>query len=249
MEPVALPALAHTLPAAPTSSGPCPRRQEQNWLRVPSALAEDSYHTTFVPQIQPRQRLENPPLWWFQPCPRVPRWRIREIERQKEMDRIAEPYITRLREISHQKKADAEARALSGRQRIDKEKSEKPLSHLRGEDKAVRGGVKEVGLQQRPEEKKQARKDAHEARRRRRSADDAPREVQETEGRRKSSFHRPKPYTIPHPATRSPRRLHAMPGGLDSDDLAWDQTDFTSDVLWKGLRSAVDVGYRLLAQD
>lgn len=242
MEPVVLPALAHTLPAIPTSPDPYPQQQEQNWVHVPPALAEASHRASFVPQIQPRQELENSLIWWFQPRPRVSRWRIREMERQKEMDRIAEPYITRLREVSRQRKTDSEARALSGQQRVyrTKEESEDPLGHLFGkEGKKARKGLKEIELG----------KDTHEARRCRRSADGVSREVQETEGRRKSSYHRPKPYTIPHPATRSPRRLHAMPGGLDSDDLAWDQTGFTPDVLWKGLRSAVGVGYRLLAQD
>jgi hypothetical protein len=188
--------------------------------------------------MQPQQGIENP-LAWFQPRPCVSSWRIREMERQREMDRIAEPYMARLREVSHRKKAGAEARALSGKQRTDRTKGEpeNPGGRLRREDKA-QGGLKEM-----------TRKDGHEARRRRWSADDASRGVQETEGRRKSSSHRPKPYTIPHPAARSPRRSRAMPGGLDSDDLAWDQTRFTSDVLWKGLRSAVDMGCRLLAQD
>jgi len=170
------------------------------------------------------------------------------------MDRIAEPYVTRLREVSRQKKVDAEARAFAEQQRADQaeDEPESSLRHSSREDeKKARKELKKIERQQRSEEKRQARKDAREERRRRKAAEDTSdlRGVQETEGRRKSKRSgRSKPYSIPPPETRSPRRMHAMPGGFDSDDLTSDQTSLTSDALWKGLRSAVDMGYRLWMQ-
>lgn len=247
-QPVVLPVFA----AAPANSSLNPQRQEQNWFHPPSTLAEISCRRpVFAPRAQPQAELENTFAWLFHPRPRLPSWRAREIERQREMDRIAEPYITRLREVARQKKVDAEARALTGQQRTDraKEEPENPLKRFFEEDeKKAQKELKEVERQQRSEEKRQARKDAREERRRRKSVENTPPEVRETEARRKNSG-RSKPYSIPRPATRSPRRSHVMPGGFDSDDLTSDQTGLTSDALWKGLKSAVDVGYRLWTQD
>jgi len=252
MQPTVLPVLAQSLPAfpaIPVHSGPYPQRQEQDWSHPPRASAQTSYpHHTFISLIQQREDLENIFASWFHPRPRLSNWRIREIERQKEMDQIAEPYIARLREVSRQKKADAEARALAGQQRADQAKKESgdPLRHIFEEDeKKTQKKLKEIERQQRSEEKRQAR-------RRRRSTENTLSEVQETEVRispRRRSSGRSKPYSIPHPATRSPRRSHVMPGGFGSDDLTSDQTGLTSDDLWKGLRSAVDLGYRLWTQD
>jgi hypothetical protein len=170
------------------------------------------------------------------------------------MDQIAEPYIAHLREVSRQKKVEAEARALARQQKVDraKEEQEKALrDFLRENEKKVQKELKEIERQQRSEAKRQTRRDAREKRRRRRSTENTPPEGKEAEvpvsPHRKSSG-RPKPYSIPHPATRSPRRSHAMPGGFDSDDLTSDQTGVASDVLWKGLRSAADMGFRLWTQ-
>ena len=252
MQPTTLPVLAQSLPAfttVPTSCDLGPQQQEQNWFHPSPALAQTSYpRPTFASQVQPRPELGNIFAWWFYPQQRPSSWRIREIERQREMDRIAEPYITRLQEVSRQKKVDAEARALTGQQRAGQAKkgSEGPSGYLLVEDeKRARKELKEIERQQRSEEKRQAR-------RRRKSTEHTFPEVQETEAsvspRRRSSG-RSKPYSIPHPATRSPRRSHLMPGGFDSDDLTSDQTGLAPDVLWKGLRFAVDMGYRLWMQD
>jgi hypothetical protein len=245
--------LAQSLPsstAIPARSGLNPRQREQSWPHPPPALAEAYCRPTFVPQAQPRPELEKPFAWWLHP---LPRWRAREIERQEEMDRIAEPYIARLREVSRQKKVDAEARALAGQQTKDRaEDSGSPIRYSFGEnEKKAQKELKEVERQQRIEEKRQARKDAREERRRRRSAEkntpDSPR-VRGKEAGRKSSG-RSKPYSIPHPATRSPRRLHVMPGEFGSDDLTSDQTCLISDApLWRGLKSTVGMGYRLWTQ-
>ena len=167
------------------------------------------------------------------------------------MDQIAEPYLARLREVSRQKKANAEARAFTGRQKADRAKEEQDnrlRNSSRGtEKKKAQKVLKEVERQQRCEERRQARKDAREGRRRRKSAENVPPEGQEAgisvPPRRRSSD-RSKPYTIPHPTTRSPRRSHVMPGGFDSDDLTSDQTGVVPDAFWEGLRSAVDMGYR-----
>ena len=254
MQPAVLPVLAQSLPSfttIPAYSSLNPQRREQTWIHPPPVLVETYHRPMFVPQVQPRPEFGDTFAWWFHPRARLPSWRVREIERQREMDRIAEPYITRLREVSRQRKVDAEARALAGQQRTDR--AEESGNHLRyffgeGEKKAQKK-LKEIDCQQRSEEKRQARKDGREKRRRRKFAEntsDSP-GVRGTEVRRKSSG-RSKPYSIPHPATRSPRRLHVMPGGFDSDDLTSDQTNLTSDALWKGLRTAVDMGYRLWAQ-
>ena len=256
MQPAVPPVLAQSLPsftAVPAYSGLNPQQQEQNWFCPPPALAETYPHPTFVPQVRLRPGLEST-VWWFHPPPRVPRWRVREIERQRKMDQIAEPYIARLREVSRQKKVDAEAGALAEQQGTDQteDEPENSLRHSSREDeKKARKELKKIECQQRSEERRQARKDAREERRRRRAAEDASalRGVRETEGRRKSKRSgRSKPYNIPPPATRSPRRMHAMPGGFDSEDLTSDQTRLTSDALWRGLRFAVDMGYRLWTQ-
>ena len=167
------------------------------------------------------------------------------------MDRIAEPYLAHLREVSRQKKVKTEARALVGRQRADRaeDEPEKSLGEFSREgSKKAQKELKEIERQQRSEEKRQARKDAREKRRRRKSAENMPPEGRETDvsvsPRRKSSG-RSKPYSIPHPATRSPRRSHVMPGGFDSDDMMSDQTGDASDVLWNGLKTAVHMGYKL----
>ena len=163
------------------------------------------------------------------------------------MDQIAERYITRLREVSRQKKVDAETRALPKQQGTDRvEESGNPSRYFLEEDEKAQKELKKVECRQRSKEKKQARKNAREERRCKKYAENTSDSlrVRGTEVRRKSSG-RSKPYSIPHPATRSPRRLHTMPGGLDSDDLTSEHTCLTSDALWKGLRSAVDVGYRL----
>jgi hypothetical protein len=256
MQPADLPVLAQSFPAfTPISAYPClnPQREEPEWLHPspPSAPAKSSYRRpTFVPQAQQRPGLEDSFAWWFHPCPRVPSWRIRELERQREMDRIAEPYITRLREVSRQK-VEAEARALAGQQKADrtKEEQEKALRvSLRENEKKAQKELKEFERQQRSEAKRQARRDFREERRRRKSTENTPPEDQEVgvsvSPRRKSSG-RPKPYSIPHPARRSPRRSHTMPGGFDFDGLTSDHSGVVSDALWKGLTSAVDVGLRL----
>ncbi|KAF9648468.1 hypothetical protein BDM02DRAFT_2264536 [Thelephora ganbajun] len=187
----------------------------------------------FVPQVQQRPELGNTFAWWFHPRTRLPNWRIREIERQREMDRIAEPYIARLREVSRQKKVESEARALAGKQKADRK---------------VQKELREIERQQRSEEKRQARKVSREKRRRRKSAENTPPEGHEPEvsiSPRRKSAGRSRPYDIPHPATRSARRSHVMPGGFDSDDLTLDQSGVDHDTLWKGFRSAVEMGYRL----
>jgi len=260
MQPAVLPALAQSLPTftpTPAYHGLNPQREEPNRFQPPppSAPAEAYYcRPMFVPQVQQRPGREDSFAWWFHPRTRPPSWRTREIERQREMDRVAEPYLARLREVSRQKKAETEAHALAGQQKADraKEERDKPLrDSLRGNEKKAQKELKEVEHQQRSEERRQARKDAREGRKRRRSAENVPPGGQETEvsvpPRRKSSG-RSSPYNIPHPATRSPRRSHVVPGGFDSDDLTSDQTGVTPDVLWKGLRSAVDVGFRLWMQ-
>ena len=167
------------------------------------------------------------------------------------MDQIAEPYLARLREVSRQKKADAVARASAGQQKVDraKEEQDKPLrdSSRRTEKKKAQKELKEVERQKRSEDRRQARKDAGERRRRRKSAENIPPEGQEvgvSVPPRRRSTDRSKPYSIPHPATRSPRRLHVMPGGFDSNDLTSDQTGVATDAFWEGLRSAVDMGFR-----
>ena len=171
------------------------------------------------------------------------------------MDRIAEPYLAHLREVSRQRKVETEARALVGRQRAGRAEGEpeKSLGEFPREDgKKARKELKEVERQRRSEEKRQARKIAREKRRRRKSAENMPPEGRETDvsvsPRRKSSG-RSKPYSIPHPATRSPRRSHVMPGGFDSDDLTSDHSGVAYDLLWTGLKTAVHMGYRLWAHN
>ena len=262
MQPDALHVPAQPLPAfVPILSYPGlnPQQEEPTWIQPPSlpAFAEvPCRRPMFVPQAQQPLEFEDALAWWFGPPPRIPSWRIREIERQREMDRIAEPYIARLREVSRQKKAKAEARALDGQQKTDRAKEKQdmpPRDSLKGDEKKVEKVLREIERQQRSETKRQARKDAHEGRRRRNSTENTPPEGQEakvTVSPRRKSSGRSKPYSIPHPATRSPRRSHSMPGGLDSDDLRSDQTgDAVSDAFWKGLRSAVDVGFGLWPQN
>lgn len=254
VQPAVFPIVTQLLPTYPF---PNPQREEPNWFQPPpaSAPAETYRCPMFVPEAQQRPELEDSFAWWFHPRTRLPSWRIREIERQREMDRIAEPYIARLQEVSRQKKVETEARALAGRQKTDraKEEQDKPLrGSSRENEKKVRKELREIERQQRSETKRQTRKDAREGRRCRRSTENTPPEGQETEvsvsPRRKSSG-RPKPYSIPHPATRSPRRSHIMPGGFDSDDLTSDQTGIASDAFWKGLRSAVDMSFGVWTQD
>lgn len=253
MEPVVLHTLAQSLPAFP---GPNLRQERPSWLHPlpPFSLAETSYRRPmFVPRVQQLPELEGSFARWFQPRAHLPRWRIHEIERQREMDRIAEPYIARLREVSHQKKIEAKVRALDGRQKTNRadEGQHKSLKDmLREDEKKVQKELKEVERQQWSEEKRQARKNAREERRRKKSAENLPSEGQEpavsVSPLRKRSD-RPKPYIIPHPTTRSPRRSHVMPGGFGSDDLTLDRTTTaTSDAFWKNLKSAVDMGYRLV---
>jgi len=208
----------------------------------------------FVSQVRQRPELEDTFAWWFPPRTRLPSWRAREIERQREMDQIAEPYLARLREVSRQKKADAEARAFAGQQRAYRARDEpdKPLrDSSRKTEKKRQKELKEVERQQRSEDRRQARKDAQEGRRRRKSAENVPPEGQEAgisvPPRRRSSD-RSKPYSVPHPASRSPRRSHVMPGGFDSNDLTSDQTSVVTDAFWEGLRSTVGIGFRLWVQ-
>lgn len=248
LQPVAFPVLSQSLPAFAT--GPCliPERREPSALynHPPFPALPETYHPPmFVPQARRRPEVEDSLLWQYHLRTRIPRWRIREIERQREMDRIAEPYLARLREVSDQKKVEAVARALAGRQKADQIKEEQGRSWwaFLGEDEKV----KEVERQQRSD-KKQTMKGAPEKRRRRKSDEDAPPVGQEPVSPRRKRMGRPKPYTIPHPAARSPRRSHVMPGGFDSDDLTSDhRATVTSDVgtLWEDLRSVVDAGYRL----
>jgi len=256
VQPAILPILAQSFPAfTPTFANPGPQREAPNWSYFPpSAPIETSTsRPMFVPQVQQRPELENSFAWWFHPRTRLSSWRIREIERQREMDLIAEPYIARLREVSRRKKVEAEARALAGQQKVDRPKKEQEKSWVgnpsTGDEKKLRRELKDIERQQRSGEKRQARKDARERRRRRKSAENTPLEGKEADvpvpPRRKSSG-RPKPYSIPHPTTRSPRRLHVMPGGFDSDVQTPDQTSIFPDALWEGLRFAVDIGFRRL---
>ena len=253
MQPTVLSTLAQSLPPFTTVPGLNPQQKEQKWLHPHPAPAETHRRPAFVPQVQPRPEFEDTLTWWFRSRPSLPSsWRVREIERQREMDRIAEPYIARLQEVSRQKKVDAEACALAGQQRKERaeEGSGNPSRYFLEEDKKkAQKELKEIERQQRSEEKRQARKGAREERRRRKSAENTSGSpgVRETEVRRKSPS-RSKPYSIPHPAIRSPRRSHVMPGGFDSDDLASDQTGLTSDDLWKSLKSAVGMGYRFWMQ-
>lgn len=206
-----------------------------------------------VPQAQQRPFPGSSFIWQYRPCPPVPRWRIRENERQREMDRIAEPYLLRLQEISRQK---AEARALAGEKKTDNanEQGKSWWKFLRQDEKKVQKELKEAERQQRSEEKRQTRKDSLEKRRRRKSNENTQPEDLEAEGSvspRRKRTSRSKPYSIPHPVTRSPRRSHTMPGGFDSDDLtSGHQTSVACDAhgLWKDFRSAIDEGYRLWTQ-
>lgn len=258
MRPVVLPVLAQTLPAFATSSRPDLQRRESNVFckQLPQpTLAETRCRPMSTPQAQQPPQLGSSFVWRYRPCPRVPRWRIRENERQKEMDRIAEPYLLRLQEISRQKN-EAEARALAGQQKTGKAKEQGKSwwDFLREDEKKVQKELKAVERQQRSEEKRQTRKDSREKRRRRKSDENTQPEGLEQEGfispgRKRTS--RSKPYNIPHPVTRSPRRSHIMPGGFDSDDLTLDhQTSVACDAhgLWKDFKSAVDEGYRLWTQ-
>ena len=257
MQPAVLPVLAQSLPTInphPTYPGLSSQPEEPYWALPPppSAPAEASYRRPmFVPQVQQRPGPEEDFAWWLQPLARLPNWRVRELERQREMDLIAEPYLARLREVSRQKKAKGDARALAGEQKVNRAKEERsePLKDsLREKEKKARKELKEAERQQRSEERRQTRKDAREDRRRRRSAENVPPEGQETRvsasPRRKSSG-RSKPYSIPNPATRSPRRSHVMPGGFDVDTLTSGQTCVSPDAFWGSLRSAVDMGFRL----
>ena len=183
-------------------------------------------------------------------------WRLREIERQREMDRIAEPYLAHLREVSRRKKAEAEACALAGKQKTDRAREKRRgswWSFLRKDERKRVKGLTDVERQQRSEERRQTGKTSRQKRGSYKSGkialpQDLGLEVSVSPRRKNKS--RSKPYSVPKPATRSPRRSHAMPGGFDSDDLTQDhQTGVVSDVggLWKGLRSVVEVGYRLWA--
>jgi hypothetical protein len=166
------------------------------------------------------------------------------------MDKIAAPYIARLEEVYRREKAEAEARALADKQRLSRADEERGKSWWG----FLRRNRKEVERQQRSEERRQTRGKSLEMRRRGKYGENAPPEGLEQEvsvSPRRRSSGRSKPYSIPHPATRSSRRSHVMPGGFDFDDLApCHQTSVFSDVdaLWKGLRSVVDAGYRLWTQ-
>jgi hypothetical protein len=227
VQPVAFPVLSQSLPILTTNPRPNLKRQDTSASYNPPALPMTYHWQTFVPQAQRGPQFEDSLLLGYRPHTRLSRWRIREIERQKEMDRIAAPYLARLQEVSRRKKVEAEARALAGQQKAARAKEEQAWSwwdFLREGEK-----MKEVEHQQ-PSEKNQTRKNVSPRRKR---------------------LGRSKPYTIPHPATRSPRRAHAMPGGFDSDDLMSDHhTTVSSDVgkLWKDVRSVVDAGYRLWTQ-
>lgn len=225
MQPAVFPVLSHSLPAfttIPTYPGPDCQRQESTFFHHPhpSTPPETYYYPTFVPRAQQRIDPDESFAWWFHPRPRLSRWLIREMERQREMDRIAEPYLARLREISRQKKAEAEACALAGQERTNRAQEEQGKSwwdFLREDGKKAQKELKEVERQQRSEEKRQARKNAREERTRRKSRENAQPEGQEPEASvspRRRSTGRAKPYSIPPPASRSPRRSYFMPGGF-----------------------------------
>lgn len=137
------------------------------------------------------------------------------------MDRIAEPYLARLREISLQKKAEAEARALTGKEKMDQTDEEQERSwwdFLRREEKKALKDLTEIERQQRSEDRREAMRDG----KRSNLGENAPSDSLEKEvsvSARRKRTGRSKPYRIPHPATRSPRRSNTMPGGFGSDDL------------------------------
>ena len=167
------------------------------------------------------------------------------------MDRIAEPYLIRLREVSLRKKAEAEARALAEKQKADRVSEERGRSwwdFWREDEKKALKELTEVERQQRSEERRQRRKDPREKGIRSESDENAPPKVlgqgAPVSSRRKSTG-RSKPYSIPHPATRSPRRSHIMPGGFEPEDLTPGHQTGVVPNIWEGLRSVVDVGYRL----
>lgn len=220
------------------------------------ALAEAYCRPMFAPQAQRRPEFEDI-FARFHRRTRLSSWRVREIERQREMDLIAEPYLARLREVSLRKKAEAEARALAGKKKTERDDEERGKSwwdFLREDEKKVRKELTAAERQQRSEERRQTRKNSREKRRHSSSGENALPEGQErgvSVSPRRKSTGRSKPYSIPHPSTRSPRRSHTMPGGFDSDDLRLGrQTSVVSDIdaLWKGLVSVVDAGYRLWTQ-
>jgi len=156
---------------------------------------------TLVPQPQQRSELDDILARQSRPSTRLPSWRIREIERQREMDQIAEPYLARLREISLQKKAEAETRALTGKEKMDQTDEEQERSwwdFLRREEKKALKDLTEIERQQRSEDRREARRDGK---------------------RSNPGENAPSDSRIPHPATRSPRRSNTMPGGFGSDDL------------------------------
>ena len=248
MDPAVFPILAQSFSTFPTSPRPnSPQREPNTFNRYPAPPLAETYHFPGFAQKQPELEDIFPHI--FRRPVRLSSWRIREIERQREMDRIAEPYLARLREVSRQKKAQAEARALAGKQKEDQANGDRRKSRrgsLREDEKKAMKELTEVKRQQRSEERRQLRKNTREKRRHSKSGENPSPEGLERSSRRQSPG-RSKPYSIPHPETRSPRRSCFMPGGFDSGDLTQDcQTSFASDVdaFWKCLRSAVDVGYR-----
>ena len=226
IRPVVPPVLAQSFLTFTAGPGPNRRVRGPSTLgKPPPALAEPYHRPIFVPQAQQRSEIEDILARWPQRCKRLPSWRIREIERQREMDKIAEPYLVRLREVSHQKKVEAEARAFAGKRKtyeVNNEPRKSWWDFSREDEQKIKKELTEVKRQQRSEERRQTRKNSREKMGRSNSNKNAPPEDLEQEvsvsPRRKSAY-RSNPYSVPHPTTRTPRRSHIMPGGLDSDDL------------------------------
>ena len=255
---VTLPALAQSFTTIPYQNS---QQQVRNTFNNPPTLAAIYGLPVCVPQARRRPDHDGtstgrPNLQRLSP-PRPFGWRIREIERQQEMDRIAVPYFARLREVSRQKKSEAEARALVGNQKADRASGEQGESwwHFFWADKKVQKERTKAERQQRSEERRQTRNRSLDKNRRNKSGESTQPEGLEQEApaspRRKNAG-RSKPYSVPHAATRSHRLSQIMPGGFNFDEPApCHQTGIfpDSDSLWKGLRFFVDVGYRLWTQD
>ena len=266
MQPAVLPFLTQSLPnfaPVPTYNDTNSQRGEVNWTQLPppSTPTENShYRPIFAPQVRQRPGFEEDFAWWLRaynrPSSNRPySWRVEETERQREMYQAVEPHIARLREVSRQKRVMAEARVFAGQQKakLAKEEGGKPFrdSSRGDEKKKAQKQLKEIERQERSEARRQARKDSRDERRRRDSTGNTQPEGQEVEvpvSPRRKSPRRSKPYSIPHPATRSPRRSPVMPGGFDLDDLTSARTSVTTDAFWNGLQSAVYLGIRLWTQ-
>lgn len=253
MHPVTLPALAQSFPTYPYQN---PQRQVPNTPSEPPSLARIYGFPMSAPEVQGRPAQYEVLTRWPHP-PRLSSWRLRQRERQMEMDKIAAPYLARLREVALRKKVEAEARALAGDQKADRASEEgvKSWWDFFWGDRKVQKEHTKAERQQRSEERRQTRNDFLRRKRRSKSGENTPPEGLKQEvpaSPRRKSAGRPKPYSIPQPEARSPRRSHIMPGGFDFDEptpglQAGIFPD--ADAIWKGLRSFVDAGYKLWTQD